>query len=446
VPDDVTLNPGDKITVEQKEDDKKPSDPVEVTVKEQPKSGEPSVDPITEGDREVTGKGEPGAEITVTWPDGSTTKDIVDENGNWEVEVPEDVTLNPGEKITVEQKEDDKKPSDPVEVTVEEQPKTNKPVVDPITEGDRTVTGKGEPGAEITVTLPDGSTTKDIVDEDGNWEVEVPGRIDLNPGEKVIVEQAEDGKKPSDPITVTVKDKNESGEPKVDPITEGDKEVTGEGTPGSEITVTWPDGSASTEEVGEDGKWSVKVPEDVTLNPGDKITVVQTEDGKKPSGPVTITVDRKGPLPPRPLPPAHGNGLPPRPLPPLPIPEVSIPKSDIPSGFRNDHIQYIKGYPDGTVMPDAKITRAETAAIIYRLLNASTEGRKYGTLHTDIAQDAWYAESVSYLSTIGVVLGYPDGTFKPDNPITRAEFAAMISRFDDLTPVEFNSFIDIEDH
>jgi len=116
------------------------------------------------------------------------------------------------------------------------------------------------------------------------------------------------------------------------------------------------------------------------------------------------------------------------------------------AGFVSDHIKYIYGYPSGGVNPDYPITRAETAAIIYRLLEASKIADRQPNPFTDVSDGEWYAEPVTYLASIDIIKGYPDGTFKPDKPITRAEFATMISGFDNLVPADGNKFDDVVGH
>ena len=91
------------------------------------------------------------------------------------------------------------------------------------------------------------------------------------------------------------------------------------------------------------------------------------------------------------------------------------------------HDLYLKGYPDGSVKPMGNITRAEVSMAFYRLLKDKSV---VGTAsYTDVKDDAWYAEAVKALSSLGIVEGYEDGSFKPDQAITRAEFAAVATRF-----------------
>ena len=92
------------------------------------------------------------------------------------------------------------------------------------------------------------------------------------------------------------------------------------------------------------------------------------------------------------------------------------------------HEAYIAGYPDGTVRPDGKITRAEVAAIFARLTEKHTLA-EFVARFTDVKSTDWFADSIMKLSGKDIITGYPDGTFKPNKSITRAEFAAIASKY-----------------
>lgn len=99
----------------------------------------------------------------------------------------------------------------------------------------------------------------------------------------------------------------------------------------------------------------------------------------------------------------------------------------------DDHYAYMKGYPDKTFGPDKPMTRAEVTMMFARLLKERpAKGRKYIMPYKDIKENQWYAYAVTFMSEKKLVSGYPDGTFKPNKPITRAEFASIASRFDRL--------------
>lgn len=95
------------------------------------------------------------------------------------------------------------------------------------------------------------------------------------------------------------------------------------------------------------------------------------------------------------------------------------------------HISYINGYPDGSVKPEGKMTREEITAVLYRITSHEYEKPfvTSGNVFSDIKSDRWSAHDIEYMAEKGVVTGYPDGEFKPENNLTRAEFAALISRF-----------------
>ena len=97
---------------------------------------------------------------------------------------------------------------------------------------------------------------------------------------------------------------------------------------------------------------------------------------------------------------------------------------------KEDHFPYVVGYPDGTFKPKGNMTRAEMTAIFSRLLKEKLIlNEDYPLPFTDVHRSDWYASCIGYLTQMDLVHGYPDGTFKPDNPVTRAEFAAVASKF-----------------
>jgi uncharacterized repeat protein (TIGR02543 family) len=121
---------------------------------------------------------------------------------------------------------------------------------------------------------------------------------------------------------------------------------------------------------------------------------------------------------------------------PVPVDPPAVPVTDIPTeAFKavtkvlntDDHFLYTVGYPDGQWKPRNSVTRAETAMMLYRLLRVkSAPGNN--TL-SDITQGDWYYSAVTTLANLNIVNGYPDRAFRPNNPITRAEFVSMMERF-----------------
>lgn len=113
-----------------------------------------------------------------------------------------------------------------------------------------------------------------------------------------------------------------------------------------------------------------------------------------------------------------------------------------------DHFAYMVGYPNGTFKPDGNITRAEVATIIYRLMTPETRAKFQTRTCTlsDVQSGMWFNDAVCTLVKAGVISGYPDGTFKPNANVTRAEFSAMIARMFSVSYVGNNMFEDINGH
>lgn len=105
------------------------------------------------------------------------------------------------------------------------------------------------------------------------------------------------------------------------------------------------------------------------------------------------------------------------------------------------HMQYMNGYADGTFRPDASITRAEACKLIAGLLAEKSGGGDYTFI--DVPADAWFAESVSEMTGFSLINGYENGTFRPDAPITRAEFVSILARFPHTDRGTEQSFADV---
>ena len=139
-----------------------------------------------------------------------------------------------------------------------------------------------------------------------------------------------------------------------------------------------------------------------------------------------------------------GSGGSNRPKPPV----VDIP-DDVPTGLNGkDHYAYIIGYGNNDVRPQNNITRAEVATIFFRLLTDETRTANMtkSNGYNDVKDGDWFCCAVSTLSKMGIIKGYEDGSFKPNDPISRAEFAAIAARFDpdgDKTPA---TFADVTSH
>lgn len=111
----------------------------------------------------------------------------------------------------------------------------------------------------------------------------------------------------------------------------------------------------------------------------------------------------------------------------------------------DEHISYIAGFGDGLVHGDENMTRAQVATVFYRLLNDETRARYSTSVNnfTDVSSSAWYNTAVSTLSNMGIVAGYGNGEFGPDDSITRAQFATICARIGELEANGTNHFVDV---
>ena len=116
------------------------------------------------------------------------------------------------------------------------------------------------------------------------------------------------------------------------------------------------------------------------------------------------------------------------------LPGVTV-KKNTPKLNTADHFAYVQGYPDGTVKPAGNITRAETAAILFRLMDDASRKTYYSTKSgfRDVASGSWYNTYVATLNNAGVITDSSNGCFRPNEAITRAELAAMLAKFSETT-------------
>ena len=134
----------------------------------------------------------------------------------------------------------------------------------------------------------------------------------------------------------------------------------------------------------------------------------------------------------------------------IPYAPVTFVNKLIPTLNKDDHIAYMQGYPTGTFQPEKNMTRAEAVVMFSRLLlksmDAVTDYRN--NFYPDVKPTEWFANQVGYMQALGVLADYSrDGYFRPNVPVTRAEFATLAAHFDNLTLAATNDFVDVpNDH
>ncbi len=130
----------------------------------------------------------------------------------------------------------------------------------------------------------------------------------------------------------------------------------------------------------------------------------------------------------------------------MPEKDIVVYGKYVPFLNKEDHFNYLVGYPDGTVHPSSSITRAEATTLFFRLLKEDKRQKNLcDTNPFSDVDDEWFSSAVSTLTKIGILSGYEDGSFRPNQPITRAEMAKIIAKFADLTDTQ-KTFTDIKGH
>lgn len=107
--------------------------------------------------------------------------------------------------------------------------------------------------------------------------------------------------------------------------------------------------------------------------------------------------------------------------------------------------KFLEGYKDGTVRPEVAVTRAEFVTMLARAMGGYDGSKDYGASYPDVAKGKWYANYIAYAKQKGLTSGYPDGTFRPNSPITRAEAARLLTVAAELPAGKTGTFSDVKE-
>ena len=376
IPKGIELKKGDVVLVVQQEGGKDISKQVSSIVKEKKvdkqteQTQAPTLNKINEKSTTISGTGKAGAKIFLKKTNAKTPQGIdlaknieVDSQGNWTYTVKAG-ELQVGDTIFAYQKEENKlisyeaheevtkaevkkpdqdnqdnkknpdpnqkpqnpaddnkgKPNPPAKENESKKEKTKNPIINPVKEGDKVISGKGVPGAKINISKTGKNYSKNdnlaqniVVDERGNWSVAIDSAKKFKAGDIILAVQKEDDKENSDITEVTVakadkktqqpennkkpennpQEKKLSNFPVANEIKAGDAKITGQGVPDATIVVTkqGENGKEVKATVGKDGKWSVDLKE--AAKHGDEFIIKQQEKGKKDSIGILKSVPKK---------------------------------------------------------------------------------------------------------------------------------------------------------
>ncbi|MDK9846815.1 MULTISPECIES: Ig-like domain-containing protein [Staphylococcus] len=164
----------------------------------------PTVNEVTSEGTQVAGSGEAGSTITVKFPDGSVVTGTADDQGNYAVDIPTNVDLVGNEELVVTSTDGAGNVSPETRVTVTDATAPAAPAVNEVTSESTQVTGTGEPGSTITVKFPNGTIVTGRADNQGNYVINIPSIIDLNPGDTIQVSSIDKSGNMSGTTTIIV--------------------------------------------------------------------------------------------------------------------------------------------------------------------------------------------------------------------------------------------------
>lgn len=488
LPDDVVITYADRITVTVLDSEGKPVADRNVTVTDKTgkthtaatdSNGQIVIPPLDSDHTDINGYGElDGYAITVENADGAVENAYLEldrEAQSITVTLPDGIRLDDHKnRITVTvQTKSDKAPVKDMDVTVKETVPEGEPK-----------TASGTTGIDGKVTFP--PLNEDITDETGNYDVsesktedgkdtDGDGEIDeqgetVTTSYKVIVNdtkgtitdalvQIGDGKiyvtlpddktiAVSNQTTVTVKDKDDKPVKGVSVSVTDHNKASASGVTNANGQITVPvrtsggGGGGGRSGGGGGGSSSANVT-NIKITDKDGNTVTGFNRSTDSSGKITVTLPNGKTLTDKnyyTVTITNGSGA--------AKPDIAVTLKDKDNNSTDgrtdakgmvilpavEHKSYIVGYNDGTFKPDSNMSRAEAAAIFARLISERKDEKISGkSTFTDIPSDKWFGSFIGYLEKYNVIDGYSDKTFKPDSPITRAEFAAMAVRFNNLS-------------
>ena len=173
---------------------------------------QPTINKVTENSTEVSGRGESGTIVEVTFPDGNKVEGKVDSDGNYHIQVPSETTLKGGQPLQVIAIDKAGNKSESTTTTVIDTTAPEQPTINKVTENSTEVSGRGEPGTVVEVTFPDGKKVEGKVDSDGNYHIQIPSDEKFKVGQQLIVKVVDEEGNVSEPSIATVQEEDKNSE------------------------------------------------------------------------------------------------------------------------------------------------------------------------------------------------------------------------------------------
>src|SRR5699024_7083176 len=250
----------------------------------------PQISHVTSVSTEVKGTAEANSTVSVTFPSGKVVETNADQDGNFNVTIPENEGLQGKETISATSKDSAGNVSHAGSTTVTDATAPAPPTVNGVTSQDKNISGTAEPNSTITIKFPNGETATGATDETGNYTIAIPNEVSLEGGEEIQVTSTDDAGNETEPVKTTVKDTTAPDTPTVKEVTSEDTTIGGTAEPGSAVTVTFPDGTTAIGTADDQGNYTIDITSSTKLEGSEELHVTATDKTGNISNPTSTTV------------------------------------------------------------------------------------------------------------------------------------------------------------
>ncbi|WP_156851295.1 Ig-like domain-containing protein [Planococcus donghaensis] len=385
------------------------SETTEVTVVDESAPKVPTVNEVTDQSTVITGNAEAESLVSVTADNSELATATADADGKFSIEI---AKQQAGTKLTITATDAVGNISSAKEVVVLDVTAPNAPTVSEVTEQSTIVTGAAEVASQVTVKVDDKEIATTTVSGDGNYSVTIPKQ---KAGTVLSITATDKAGNKSSATEVVVTDGTAPAIELESKVTQYSTRIIGTAEADATITVENKDSTIGTATADAKGKYEVEIKKQKV---GTKLSIIATDAAGNNSEVILVTVE-------------DGN-----------YPDLKL------SHWALDKIMYladekiIGGYPDGGFQPEKNTTRAEAAKMLAIALDLPIEDVPSG--YKDVSDKHWGKNYIAAVSKAGLFTGNPDGTFAPNDGLKRAEMAKIISIAYELDASDKNHFSDVK--
>ncbi|PTK90710.1 hypothetical protein BUZ03_07605 [Staphylococcus gallinarum] len=290
LPKDYGLQGGEQLKVISMDKEGNQSDVLRVSVTDVTPPKSPLIDEITSESKAITGEAEPLSIIEVNISNGTKIKGKADGFGNFIILLPDNMKLNGGETIEAIATDTSGNASKPTRLTVVDNTPPSIPTVNDLTSEDTMITGTGEVGSTVSVKLPDGTVLKKLVDNKGQYAIELPNKVKFKGGESLQVIAIDKAGNQSAALEIIVEDTTPPVMPKIDSFTTESKQLTGITEPGAVVNVQLPTGEKLSIKADDKGAFAIDLPSGLVFKGGEKLSITATDAQGNETSPIIIIV------------------------------------------------------------------------------------------------------------------------------------------------------------